>query len=134
MRVINFFSLVVMLMAVAVAWNSVASAATKVHVLENLDSREAKMVRSLMEEKGYIVSDKPMFSESDQTVVITKTVATEVDEPSIQVEVMKMDKGHAIPKSIYNLKVPTNNVMDALKRMPSSVEIKAQTQATAAKS
>lgn len=129
MRVFNYFSLVVMLMVAAFTWNAVASAATvtKVHVLENLDSSESKLVRSLMEEKGYIVSDKPMFSESNQTVVITKTVETEQDEASVQVEVMKMEGD--LPKSVYNLKVPTNNVVEALKKMPSSRDIKAQLQA-----
>jgi hypothetical protein len=131
MRTFNYFSLVMILMVAAFTWNSVASAATttKVHVLENLDSAEAKLVRALMLEKGYIVSDKPMFSESEQTVVITKTVATEQSEPSVQVEVMNLAADDTIPKSVYNLKIPTNNVAEALRRMPSSREIKTQLQA-----
>jgi len=125
MRAFQFFSLIMMLMAAAFTWSSVASAATKVHVLENVDSKDAKLIHDLMVEKGYIVSDKPMFTESDKTVVITKTVATEVDQPSVQVEVMKMDRTAHLPKSIYSLKVPTSDVAKALKRMPSSTEINA---------
>lgn len=128
MRTINLFSLAVVVTVALMTWNSVASAApTTVHVLENLDSDEQKLVRSLMMEKGYIVSDKPMFSESNQTVVITKTVETEVDEASVQVEVMKMDDH--MPKSVFTMTVPTNNITEALRKMPSSREIKTHLQA-----
>jgi hypothetical protein len=67
-------------------------------------------------------------AESNQTIVITKTVETEQDQPSVEVEVMKMDSDN-LPKSVYNFKIPTNNVIEALKKMPSSREIKTHLQA-----
>ena len=121
MKNLNIFSLITMTIIALLTWNSLvqASVVEKVHLVENLDPSELREALVLMKQKGYPVSKKPLFSESKRALVITKTIKTESDLPSIQIDLMKKEDADAIPHTAYSLKVPTENIQEALQQFPS---------------
>ena len=125
MRIFNLFSLIVMAAVAVFTWSTVAKAGVpeRVHILENLSSEELKDAYALIQKKGYEVSHKPLFTDSKETLVITKTIRTESDEPSIQIEMMKKDSASAIPRTTYIIKVPTEHIQDAINEFPPAAQL-----------
>ena len=125
MRIFNLFSLIVMALVAMITWSSVAQAATsqKIHILENLNHAELQAAYALIHKKGFEVSKKPLFSESKEAMIITKTVRTESDEPSVQIEIMKKENENALPRTTYVIKIPTEHVLDAIKQFPNSRQL-----------
>ncbi len=125
MRNFNFFSLIVIAAAAALTWSTVSQASVpeKVHVLENLSPSELKEAYALIQAKGYVVSKKPLFSESKKALVITKTIRTESDEPSVQIELMKKENEHSLPRTTFKVQVPSERIQDALQQFPSSAQL-----------
>ena len=69
---------------------------------------------------------KPIFSETSDAVIITKTIATESDEASIQVEMVKMDRLKSLPRTTYQIKIPTDKIEDALNQFPNPAALSEQ--------
>jgi hypothetical protein len=100
---------------------STAAAMTpgKVHVIQNLDSAEARLAVKLIERNGYRVSKSAPFTEGTRTFVITKAIGDEVDPASVQIEVMEKEKSDLIPKTVFNMKLETKDIREVLSRVPS---------------
>jgi hypothetical protein len=135
MREFNFLSLLVMGAASFFAWNAIAapapthsasadSASQKVHLLNNLPESDLKLVMKIMEARGYKVSSKGLFTESTKTVSITKALADEVDPASVEIQVISLDhKRGSLPKTVFNHKVMTDDVTEALQSLPRPGEL-----------
>lgn len=123
MRVFNLFSLVIMLVTAFFTFNAVALEANKIHILQNLDASSLNKVMAVLKKRGYAPSTKPIFSESDSTVIFTRTEANEIEPASIQFEiVMKKDK--SLPKSVFVYKSNSSKVEDVLNAMPNPGQLK----------
>ena len=121
MKMFNYISLIVMTGAAVLTWNTIANATpTRVHMLENLSPAEQTQAIHLMLQKGFIISKKGLFEESKQVLIITKTLSTESDEASIQIELVKKEGERDLPKTTYLLKVPTSELAEAVHQFPSS--------------
>ena len=119
----NLFSLTVMVISTFLTLNAIAAESNKIHILQNLDEASLKKVMLVLKQRGYVPTKKPIFSESDSTVVFTRTEANEVDKASIQFEiVMKKDK--ALPKTIFAYKSDTDKVEDVLNALPGPEQLK----------
>lgn len=102
---------------------SFAMPMTKVHVLQNLNTSEARLAKKIIERNGYQLTDGPIFSASEKTVVITKANGDELEPASIQVEIIQKNDSDSIPKSIFNLKLETNNLSEVLEKLPSPSQL-----------
>lgn len=123
MRSFNLFSLVMMLATAFFTFNAVAVEANKIHILQNLDPASLSKVMQVLKKRGYVPSTKPIFSESESTVIFTRTDANEVEPASIQFEiVMKKDK--SLPKSVFVYKSNSSKVEDVLNAMPNPGQLK----------
>ena len=120
MKIFNLVSLMLMALTAFFTWTSVEASPQRVHIMENLSPEEGRIAEAMMIKKGYSISRKPIFSETVTTVVITKTIATELDSASIQVEMVKMDREKSLPKTTYQINVPTDKIEDAINQFPSS--------------
>lgn len=135
MREFNYFSLVVMGAASFFAWNAIAAPAPahsasanaaqeqKVHLLNNLKESDLKLVMKIMQERGYKVVPNGLFTESSKTVTITQALADEVDPGSVEIQVLSLDKKGALPKTVFNHKVVTDDVTEALQALPRPGEL-----------
>lgn len=131
MRAFNYISLIIMIAATCFTWNAIASPAPahvesrKVHLLNNLDPADLKLVMRVMEERGYVVVNKGIFTESDKTVTITKALADETDPASVEIQVLALDKAAKtkLPKTVFNRKVMTDDVTKALEELPKPAEL-----------
>jgi hypothetical protein len=131
MKIIHFFNLLVMSVAAFFTWSAIAMPAdtqsvirpVKMHVLENLDPAATAQAEKLIAERGYQVSHQPLFSESNRALIITRTLADEVEPASIQIEIVKMDSKNSIPKTVFISKVQTDNLAEAMKQLPKSTDL-----------
>ena len=101
-----------------------ASAASLVHILDNLNTHDAEVAHKILMQKGYQLSNQPLFQESKNTIVITKANGNEFENPSIQVEVVHLGKNEKIPTQIYQLKLETKNLGEILNQLPSPAQLK----------
>ncbi len=124
MKNFPIYALIIMLASAILTWNAIAVPMTKVHMLENLNQEEARLVEKIINQKGYQLSRQPLFKESRETLVITKTLKNELEPASVQVEVVRQKNAHSVPKTIYNLKIETNNVAEVLENLPTSAELR----------
>ena len=124
MKNFSIYSLIVVLTSAVMTWNAVAIPATKVHVLENLSPEEASLAQKIIEKKGYKLSHQPLFDESKEALVITKALGNEGEPASIQVEVLHQEDAKTLPKTIYNLKLETKNIVEILEKLPSPEKLK----------
>ncbi|MBS1958001.1 MAG: hypothetical protein JST80_00880 [Bdellovibrionales bacterium] len=131
MRTINYISLIVMIAASFFTWSAIASPApardlastNKVHLLNNLDPADLKLVMKVMEERGYVVVTKGIFTEADKTITVTKALADETDPASIEISVLKLEKDNKLPKTVFNHKVITDDMTKALEALPKPGEL-----------
>jgi hypothetical protein len=96
---------------------------TKVHMLQNLNETEARLAKKIIERNGYQLSKRGLFSESEKAIVITKAIGDELEPASIQVEFVQKAKSDQIPKTIYNLKLETQDLTDVLEKIPSPSQL-----------
>ncbi len=123
MRSFQMFCLTIMIASSVFNSQSFAMPMTKVHVLQNLNTSEARLAKKIIERNGYQLTDGPIFSASEKTVVITKANGDELEPASIQVEIIQKNDSDSIPKSIFNLKLETNNLSEVLEKLPSPSQL-----------
>jgi hypothetical protein len=123
MRSFPIFCLIVIIASALMTIKSFAMPMTKVHVLQNLNTSEARLAKKIIERNGYQLTDGPIFSASEKTVVITKANGDELEPASIQVEIIQKNDSDSIPKSIFNLKLETNNLSEVLEKLPSPSQL-----------
>lgn len=123
MRVFNYFSLIVMATAGLATWSTVFAAPLQVHVLENLSAPEKAKAMKILKDKGFVISQKPIFEEFKHTMIITKTVKTEADEPSVQIEIVKQEHANSIPKTTYIVRFPDSKIDSAMMAFPNSAQL-----------
>ena len=95
----------------------------KVHLIENLKSETTAQALKILSDKGYIVSTKPLFTESRNTLVITQTLPNDKEAAKIEVELMKMSQGNKIPHTIFKYELKTEKAEEALSALPRPEEI-----------
>lgn len=100
-----------------------AAASKKVHVVQNLEPKEARLAIRLIEKSGYRVSNRVPFSEGARTFIITKANGDEIDPASIQIEVMEKADSDAIPKTVFNMKLETRDLREVLNKVPSPEQL-----------
>ena len=110
-----------MLASALLTWKAIAIPMTKVHMLENLSPQEEILAEKIIKKKGYQLSHQPLFKESHETLVITKAIANELQPASIQVEVVYQESPRSLPKRVFNKKLETSDISEALdKLLPTS--------------
>lgn len=124
MKNFSIYSAIVMLASAILTWNAVAVPMTKMHILENLSPEEATLAQKIIKEKGYTISNKPLFNESKETVVITKALGNETEPASIQVEVVRLEDSKKVPVRVFNLKLETKNIVEVLEQFPTADKLK----------
>jgi hypothetical protein len=133
MKVFNYISLTVMVMVSILTWKSIAEASPsrdiasdpRVHLVNNLEEADLKLVTKIMEERGYKIMDREIFSKSAHTVMITKAHADEVDPASVEIHVLSKEESDTIPLEVFNKKVITDNLAQALQNLPKPNELPA---------
>jgi hypothetical protein len=116
--ILRFKSLMLMT-CLGLGTSAAAMTPHKVHVIQNLDSSEARLAVKLIERNGYQVSKSAPFTEGTRTFVITKAMGDELDPASVQLEVMEKEKSDLIPKTVFNMKLETKDIREVLSRVPS---------------
>lgn len=124
MKNFPIYGSIVIIASAILTWSAVAVPVTKVHVLENLTPAEASLAQKIIEKKGYKLSRLPLFKESKEAVVITKAIGNETEPASVQVEVVHLEDPKTLPKRIYNLKLETKNIVEALEKLPTPEKLK----------
>ncbi len=123
MRPFNIFSLIVMIAASLFTLNAIAATDSQVHLLNNLKAKDLELVVKIMEERGYKVVDREIFSKSDKTVSITKAEADETDPASIEIQVFAKDENAKLPKEVFTHKTLTDDLEKALESLPRPSEL-----------
>jgi hypothetical protein len=126
MRIIHFFNLIIMSAVALFTWNAIAMPADlhtvlrpmKMHILENLDKTDSAQAEKLIAQRGYQVSYRPLFSESNRALIITRTIADEFEPASIQIEMVKMEGKNTLPKTVFIYKAQTADLAQALTQLP----------------
>ncbi len=123
MRILNLFSLTVMIVSALFTWKAIALEENKIHILENLDAESLNKVMAVLKERGYRPSGKPIFTESNSTVVFTKTEASELETASMKIEIiMKQDR--SLPKTVFVYRTESSKVEDVLTQLPSPEKLR----------
>ena len=104
--------------AIAATTPTVSAPSEKVHLLNNLKESDLRLVMKVMQERGYQVVGSDIFSQSSKTVTITQALADEVDPASIEIQVLEMNKKDALPQTVFNHKVITDDLTKALESLP----------------
>lgn len=125
MKNFSIYSLIIMVVSAVWTWSAIAVPMTKVHVLENLSPQEAHLAQKIIEKKGYQLSRQPLFNESKEALVITKAIGNESEPASIQLEVVHQEGEKSLPKTIFNLKLETDNIVEVLNKLPTPEQLKA---------
>ncbi len=102
----------------AIAPSTWAIPTSKLHVIDNLNAKEESLAKKILEKNGFLFSKSPLFSESSHAIVITKSIGDSQETASIQVEVMKKEANQAIPSSIFQIKLETENIEEVLEKLP----------------
>jgi hypothetical protein len=123
MRPFNIFSLIVMIVASLFTLNAIAATDSQVHLLNNLKAKDLELVVKIMEERGYKVVDREIFSKSDKTISITKTEADETDPASIEIQVFAKEDHVKLPKEVFNHKTLSEDLVQALEALPRPSEL-----------
>lgn len=123
MKTFNFFSLALMLMSALFTFKALASEPNKIHLLQNLDPESLKKVILVLKQRGYAPTTKPIFTESDSTLVFTRVDANEIETASIQFEII-MKKEKSLPKSVFAYRSNSSKVEDVLSQLPNPEQLK----------
>jgi len=123
MRGIYVFNLVIVLIASLFTLNAIAAIPLKVHVLENLDPKEARLVMKELSRLGYQPTKSPLFTESTHAVVITKTLSPSLKTESISFEILEMNQKDTLPKTLIEFK-DTASLESLLKKAPSPDQVR----------
>jgi hypothetical protein len=123
MKQVNMISLIVMAAAALFTWNAVALPmhdvhAKKYHVMDNLSPAESKTARDLLAARGYQLSGKELFTESNRAVLITKTIPIDNELPSIQIEIVQMNSAKDIPHTTFTTTIPSSQISEAIQLLP----------------
>jgi hypothetical protein len=118
MKNASFIGSLLLLITALLGTSSLAMPTNTIHVVDNLTAEEESLAKKIIEKNGYRLSRSPVFSESTHTIVITKNVGDEREPATIQVELLRKDQNHFMPKSIFNLKLETKDVSEVLKKIP----------------
>lgn len=119
MKLLNWFNLAVMLGAALFTWNALADgSAPKVHMVHNLNARESSRFESALKEMGYQVSKKPMFSDSKDTIIITKILANEVESAAVSMELVRLEPGHKLPRTVFEYRAEGNDLQAVIEAFP----------------
>jgi hypothetical protein len=127
MNFTRFSRLSIVIASVFLGVSSSAANSKKVHVVQNLEPKEARLAIRLIEKNGYQVSNRIPFSEGSRTFIITKANGDEIDPASIQLEVMEKADSDAIPKTVFNMKLETRNLSEVLNKVPTPEQLSSVT-------
>ncbi len=124
MKKIHYFNLAVIVAASLFTLNSLAATRMKVHVLDNLSTKESQFVLKALTKLGYVPSPSPLFTESTHALVITKVLSPNLETESLSLEVLELKKNDTLPRTILQVKSNEKTLEGLLKRTPSSDEVK----------
>jgi hypothetical protein len=111
-------------MVIAVAafftWNSVASASepVRVHVMQNVTMDEQQEINKSLITLGYKPSDKALFSESPNAIIITKVLADDTQDASLNFELVHLDNEKDLPRTVFQYRMDGNDVHAMVKAFP----------------
>lgn len=98
-------------------WNAVAEP-MKVHVIENLSAQESKEMNAALSKLGYQTSEKALFSESHNAIIVTKALKTEHDPASISIELVRQDHAQDLPRTLFQTRMGGNDLHAVIKAFP----------------
>ena len=124
MKNFSIYSVIVMIASAVLTWQAIAIPATTIHIVQNLSPEDASIAQKIIDSKGYKTSSRPLFSESKETLLITKALGNETEPASIQVEVVYQAEEKSIPKTIFNLKLETKDIGEVLQKLPTPDKLK----------
>ena len=118
MRNLKLFNLIVVIGATLFTLNALAASPVKVHVMENLSKPESAQVKQSLVKLGYAPSQKPLFTESKDAIIITKALATETEKESLTVEIMHLESDKSIPHKVFEYRLSNTDVNAAMEAFP----------------
>jgi hypothetical protein len=118
MRTLNYFNLVVVIAAALFTWQAVAAEPMKVHVMQNVTSEEAADINQSLVKLGYVLSEKQLFSESHDAIIITKALENEGEPASLTVELVHLENEKDIPRTLFQYRLGGNDVHAMMKAFP----------------
>ncbi len=130
MKSFNVFSLMVVLLSAFFTWNAIADP-IKINVMDNLTPEQSVVAHQLLKKKGYQLTSSPLFSESSRAVILTQIIANEVEHAGFQIEMVKMEKGASLPKTVFVNRIDSDQLEEALSKMPKPEELVEEIPSTA---
>jgi hypothetical protein len=127
MKTFHYFSLIIMILSAFATAKAIAEPVTanpsknkilsKIHLVQNLDEANLLKVILTMRGRGFDISTKPVFSESNSALLITHVEATESNPAHFQVEPMVKEENR-IPRSLNVQYSNTSEVESLLSLLP----------------
>jgi hypothetical protein len=130
MRVVNIFNFAVVLIAALFTWNAVAAEPMKVHVMQNVTTEEAADISHALVKLGYAPSEKTLFSESHDAIIITKALKNEHEPASLTIELVHLENDKEIPHTLFQYSLSGNDIHTMMKAFPKPDAFSLQTQQT----
>jgi hypothetical protein len=118
MRVVNFLNLMIVIGAAFFTWNAIAAEPMRVHVMQNLTPAEAQIINQGLVKLGYKPSQKALFSESSNAIIITKALPNENEGASLTIELVHLDHANEMPKVLFQYSLAGNDVSAVIKAVP----------------
>jgi hypothetical protein len=120
MKVLNYFNLIMMMAMALFTWTAIAEAAEpmRIHVMQNLTPSEAKDINLALVKLGYLPTDKSLFTESKNAIIITKALKNEREPASLTVELVQLENEKDIPRTVFQYSISGNDVGEMVKALP----------------
>jgi len=106
------------LAAALFTWQTVQAEPMKVHVMQNVSASEAKDIDQALIKLGYAPSQKSLFSESHNAIIITKALKTEREPASISIELVHLESEKDLPRTLFQYRLSGNDVQSMMKAFP----------------
>ena len=135
MKTVNYFNLILILTATLLTFQAVEAKPMCIHVMQNISKKnERQDVYAELKNLGYVPSEKKIFSQSPNTLIITQTLKDERDPASITLELVHLDAGKAIPRTLFHHRLALEgdgkeiekHIHDLMKTLPSPEILEAQ--------
>jgi len=107
-----------MLAAAFFAWNTVSAEPMRVHVMQNVSAQEEQQLNTSLISMGYKPTEKALFSESPNAIIITKVLPTENEDASLTVELVHLDTEKDLPRTLFQYRMAGNDVSAMIKALP----------------
>ena len=119
MRALNVFNLALVALAALFTWQTVQAAEPmRVHVMQNVNAEEAADITQALVKLGYQPSEKTLFSESHDAIIITKALKTEREPASLTIELVHLESEKELPRTLFQYRLGGNDVHAMMKAFP----------------